>query len=75
MFHEYFLSSKNGPNFANRPEGHCGHFSKIPNLRRLMTRNHRDAMSENGGRSRSDITMKECGALCTDVAKKPQNDN
>jgi hypothetical protein len=23
---------------------------------------------------RSDITMKECGALCTNIAKKPQND-
>jgi hypothetical protein len=23
---------------------------------------------------RSDITMKECGALCTNMAKKPQND-
>ena len=33
-------------------EGHCGHCSKISNLRRLMARNHLDAMSENGGRSR-----------------------
>jgi hypothetical protein len=52
MFHEYFLSSKNGPISLSIQEGHCGHCLQIPNLCILITRNHHDAMSENDGHSR-----------------------
>ena len=52
MFHEYFYLPKMAPISRIVQEGHCGHCFQIPNLRILMARNHHDAMSENGGRSR-----------------------